>query len=214
MTTSDLARYAKHTTDTVALADEGFYVHVDTEMMICSMPDFFDQHPLAIKSLNSLIKGIPATALPLSFAKEKGGAVSVSFGGLIPSSKDTIAFEALFNGLTTIEEFLPDIKKQGDAEAYVFGRNGDLNPGNRMLTAWGRSPMEAVAKLYAHITNGFNGDEKSAFETNIHADGDITMRSLHDWSKHPIKEISARLKDELDIYLDTKNDRSYDISVD
>ena len=39
------------------------------------------------------------------------------------------------------------------------------------------------------------------------------MRSMHDWSKHPIKDISARLMDELDLYLESKADRD-DMSMD
>ena len=73
--------------------------------------------------------------------------------------------------------------------------------------------MEAVAKLYAQLSNGFGDDERAAFEVDIHEEGEITMRSMHDWSKHPIKDISARLMDELDLYLESKADRD-DMSMD
>ncbi|HDZ53575.1 hypothetical protein LCGC14_0045310 [marine sediment metagenome] len=211
--TAELARAAQHTMNTVALAGGQFYINVTSEMLICSDTGFFDSHPQAVASLNTLISKLPEAALPISFIKEKNGEVSASFGGLHPSTLDVEGFKAVLEGIDVIEEILPRTQKNGEAEAYVFGRNGQLNVGDRLLTAWARSPMEAVAKLYAHLSKGFDGDERAAFDTDIHERGEISMRSLHDWSKHPIKDISARLMDELDIYMESKVDRD-DMSMD
>ncbi|MFG6572205.1 hypothetical protein ACGYLO_11425 [Sulfitobacter sp. 1A13353] len=211
--TEELARAAQHTMDTVALAGGQFYINVTSEMLICSDTGFFDSHPQAVASLNTLISKLPEAALPISFIKEKNGEVSASFGGLHPSTLDVKGFKAVLEGIDVIEEILPSIQKNGEPEAYVFGRNGDLNPASRLLTAWARSPMEAVAKLYTQLSNGFGDDERAAFEVDIHEEGEITMRSMHDWSKHPIKDISARLMDELDLYLESKADRD-DMSMD
>jgi hypothetical protein len=211
--TVDLARAAKHLMDTVAQARPGFYIHVTSEMMICSDESFFEGRPDAINGLNVLINNLPEAAVPTSFNKENDGTLSASFGGLKPASLNTEAFHVVLKGLDIVEAIVPEQQKRGDSEAYVFGRNGDLNPASRLLTAWARSPMEAVAKLYAHISKGFGDDERAAFEVDIHEEGEITMRSMHDWSKHPIKDISARLMDELDLYLESKADRD-DMSMD
>lgn len=212
-TAADLAHFAKQTADTVSLASDGFHIHVEAEMMMCSQPNFLTGYPRALESLHALIEGAPSTAFPMSYAKEKDGTVSISFGGLTPKARRIDAFMTTFESLSAVEDILPDAQKQGDTEAYVFGRNGNLNPDKRLLTAWARSPMEAVAKLYAHFSTDLKEDGKSVFQMNIHAEGDVEMRSLHDWSKHPIKEISARLMDELDIYLESQANKGDDMSM-
>ncbi len=212
--TKELARSAKLILDTVARAAEGFYIHIDAGMLVCSDPDYLQNCPGAVDGLHALITDIPGTGLPIAYHKEKNGDVTASFGGLSPLTQSVAGFEAMLDGLAFVEEVMSAKNKNGEAEAYVFGRDGNLNPGKRLLTAWARSPIEAVAKLYSHLSNGFGGDERAAFKINIHADGEISMRSLHDWSKHPIKDISARLMDEFDLYLESKSSRDDDMSMD
>lgn len=182
-------------------APAGTFLTMSGEMQVINDPESFAKTDGAMPGMQVVLTRLPSNAFPLSIENTKSGDVTVSLGGLAPASLDKTGLGDSLSALSEIDRLLPDAVRGAEAEAYVFGRDGRMNVGDRAMTAWARSPMEAVAKLHAMLEPDFGHAPLAAMEADIHEGGEMGMRRLHDWAQMDIDGLTARLSDEVELHL-------------
>ncbi|MEP3665104.1 MAG: hypothetical protein ABJN42_00040 [Roseibium sp.] len=180
--------------------DEAININVNEENIYVSQATRLPSVPGFMGHLQLLRSTLPDVMQPLSISFDPAARTQLSMyvGGFEVPMSGPDPLRQTIDDLEFISAITQDLPSE-ESETYVVGHAGKMNANKRLATISTDKPVEMALKVMAAMAPGIAQNPEAVMHHDIHAYGEIEVRTSHDWAKVDIDDLVAIARDEISL---------------